>query len=293
MRLGLIGVNTSHADAFSRIFNGDETTPPAIDEADITAIWGGDPGRVRDVAARHRIGTVVEQPQDMMGKVDGVLVIDDTGLGEAHASLAWPFLEAGIPAFIDKPMTTRYGDAVELFEVAARTGTPVLSCSALRFAAELETARANLARIGRLSSVTSVGPGVWFNYGVHAVELLGAVVGTGANSVHRHAFDQRDVAVITFLNGPVAVVETLRDAAFTFHLTAYGEHGHTAFEVRDGTAFYTNTMREVVRMIESGTAPLRPEQTLEVLAILHAGERSASAHQTVDLAAVRDTHHPR
>jgi len=284
IRFGLLGVNTSHADAFSRILNGAEAEPPQVDGGQIVSIWGGDPARVAELAAELGIATTAADPADMLGQVDAVLVVDDTGGGDSHAALATPFLEAGLPVFVDKPMTTAYADAVRLFETAARAGAPLLSCSALRFAAELEPARAELDRIGRLSSVVSVGPGDWFYYGVHAVELLGTVVGTGARAVHRHAFDGRDVVVIDYGDGPTAVVETLRDASYVFELHAYGEQGHSSFEVADHAAFYANTMREVVKMAETGVSPLSPGQTLEVLAILHAGVRSAETGATVDLA---------
>jgi predicted dehydrogenase len=284
IRLGLVGVNTSHADAFSRIFNGDESKAGTIDGASIGAIWGSDPDRVTELANRHRIERVVGDPSDLLGQVDGVLVVDDTDGGAHHAALARPFIEAGLPVFIDKPMTTDYAGAVALFDLASRTGAPLLSCSALRFASELPAAREEIARIGELSSVVSVGPGDWYYYGVHAVELLGAIVGTGARSVHRHEFEQRDVSVIPYANGPVAVVETLRDAAYVFELTAYGQDGHTSFTVSDHAGFYTNTMREVARMVETGVSPLTPEDTLEVLAILQAGVQSAAARHTVPVA---------
>ena len=284
IKFGLVGVNTSHADAFSNIFNGKDGEAPLVEGGTITAIWGQQPERVDELAARHAIPFKVNDPGELLGQVDAVLVVDDTGLGAMHAELARPFLEAGLPTYIDKPMTTEWADAVDLFDIAARTGAPVLSCSALRFAAELEPAREELAKIGTLSSVVSVGPGEWFNYGVHAVELLGAVVGAGATSLHRHAFAERDVAVIDYANGPVAVVETLRDAAYLFELTAYGEKGRHAFQVSDFTAFYSNTMREVVKMVETGRSPLTPEQTLEVLAILHAGEASAASGTAVEVA---------
>jgi predicted dehydrogenase len=284
IRLGLVGVNTSHADAFSRIFNGQDDQPGAIGGAAITAIWGGQPERVTELANRHSIARIVAEPGDLLGKVDAVLVVDDTEGGARHAALARPFIEAGLPVFIDKPMTTDYADAVALFDLAARTGAPLLSCSALRFASELPTAREAMARIGALSSVVSVGPGDWYYYGVHAVELLGAIVGTGARSVHRHEFEQRDVSVIPYATGPVAVVETLRDAAYVFELTAYGQDGHTSFTVSDHAGFYTNTMREVARMVETGVSPLTPEDTLEVLAILQAGVQSAAARHTVPVA---------
>jgi predicted dehydrogenase len=277
IRFGLVGVNTSHSDAFSRILNGSATDEPTVDGGRVVAIWGneGDDARVEELAAKHDIPQQVANPTDMIGSIDGVLIVDDHGGGETHAALARPFIEAGLPTFIDKPMSTEYRDAAELFELADKTGAPLMSCSALRFAAELEPARAELERIGKLSSVISTGPGDWYYYGVHAVELLGAVAGTGAATLHRHRFDQRDVAVISYPDGPTAIVQTLRDASYVFELVAYGENGHLSIEVKDSLAFYSNTIREVVRMAETGKAPLTAAQTLEVLAILRAGEASA------------------
>ncbi len=286
IRFGLLGVNTSHADAFSRIFNGTETEGPQVEGGRIVAIWGTEGDRVAELAAAHAIPAIVADPAEVLGQVDAVLVVDDTGGGASHAALAKPFLEAGLPVFVDKPMTTNYQDAVDLFETAGRTGAPLLSCSALRFAAELDGARTELERIGKLSSVISVGPGDWFYYGVHAVELLGVVAGTGARSVHRHVSDGRDIVVVEYPHGPAAVVETLRDASYVFEVTAYGEQGHFSFEVTDHVAFYANTMREVVKMVETGVSPLAPEQTLEVLGILHAGVASGETGTAVELSAI-------
>jgi predicted dehydrogenase len=283
IRLGLVGVNTSHADAFSRIFNGSETEEPGLTGGRIVALWH-DPGqadRAVELASRHQIEAIEPDLRKLAGQVDAVLVIDDTGGGASHGRLARPFIDAGLPTFIDKPMTTDYAEAVALFDIAARIGAPLMSCSALRFAAEVEVARAQLAAIGPLSSVVVTGPGDWFYYGVHAVELLGTIVGTGASSLVRHAFPQRDVVVIDYGPGPTAVVQTLRDAAYCFQVVAYGEKGHRVIDVSDHHAFYRNTMAAVLEMAGTGVAPVRPDQTLEVLAILHAGLRAGEAHGPV------------
>ena len=285
IRFGLVGVNTSHADAFSRILNGSADEEPTVDGGRIVAIWGNDGGgeRVDELAGKHGIASKVADLPDMPGMVDAALIIDDTGGGATHAELARPFLEAGLPVFIDKPMSTSFEDAVALFDLAEARGVPLMSCSALRFAAELEAARPALEAVGTISSAISTGPGDWYYYGVHAVELLGAVVGTGAASLRRTAFDQRDVAVIDYPGGPTAIVQTLRDAKYVFEIVVYGENGHTSVEVSDFLGFYSNTMREVVRMAETGVAPLTPEQTLEVLGILKAGVVSV---ETGDVAPV-------
>jgi predicted dehydrogenase len=287
IRFGLVGVNTSHADAFSRIFNGTEGEAPALDSGRIVSIWGNHPERIDTLSRTHRIETTVTDPNEMIGSIDAALIVDDTDGGGMHVTLARPFIEAGIPVYVDKPMTTSYADAVALFDLASHYGTPIMSCSALRFAPELDAAKPDFERIGTLSSIVSVGPGDWYYYGVHAVEMLGAVAGTGASWVQRYALENRDISVIGYDNGPSAVVETLRDAAYVFHLTAYGADGWTSVQVADFNGFYTNTMREVVRMVETGRPSLTREQTLEVLAILEAGTRSAETGQRVDLAEIR------
>ncbi|HVL23134.1 MAG TPA: Gfo/Idh/MocA family oxidoreductase [Thermomicrobiales bacterium] len=287
LNFGLVGVNTSHADAFSRIFNGDGETPAVIDNARISHIWGGDQERVDALAAKHDIATKVADPREMIGGIDAALIVDDTGLGAKHAELARPFVDAGLPVYVDKPMTTVYADAVALFDLAEQRGAPVMSCSALRFPVELAANRAAFDDLGKISSVVSVGPGEWFNYGVHAVELLGAITADRPAWVQRFAMDEKDVAVIGYESGQVAVVETLRDAAYAFHITAYGEKGLTAMEVVDMPGFYANTMREVVRMVETKRSPLTREQTLDVMAILHAGDRSAETGQRVTIDEIR------
>lgn len=233
--LGLVGVNTSHADAFSRIFNGDAETSAIIDNARITHIWGDDPERVQSLATTHDIATTVDEPATMIGHIDGALIIDDTGGGASHVELARPFIEAGVPLFIDKPMTTDYADAVALFDLAGQHSTPIMSCSALRFPVELD----------------------------------------------RDALDKKDIAIIEYDTDLVAVVETLRDAGYLFHCTVFGDKGHTSFDVNDAMGFYSNEMREFVKMIETKQSPLTREQTLDVMAILHAGNRSAELGRRV------------
>lgn len=285
--IGMVGVNTSHADQFLRIMNGSERESALVEDTPVTTIWGrDDPTRVTELAGRHGVPETVTNPGEMIGKVDGVLIIDDTGGGESHPELALPFLEAGVPTFIDKPMALSWDAAKHLFETAERHGAPLFSASALAFATEREAFQPELDRIGTLSSVVSVGPGDWFYYGVHAVEMLGTVVEARATRVHRHAYDERDIVVIEYDNGPSAVVETLRDAAYVFHLTAYGADGHASMEVKDALGFYTNTMKAFAEMVRTGTAPIPATQTLDVLAILEAGNRSAERGVAVEISEI-------
>ncbi len=286
IRLGLVGVNTRHAGVFAGIFNRAAGKQPALAGAQIVAVWGEPSDEAHALAEKHNIQTVVEQPTDMLGTIDGVLVIDDTGGGATHADLARPFIEANTPTFIDKPMTLDLHEAIELFDLAEQHNTPLMSSSALRYAVEVADLQRRLPNLGEISSIVSVGPGDWYYDGIHAVEMYQTVVGQGALWVYRHAFDQRDVTVVGYADRPTVVVETLRDASYVFHLVVYGSDGYDQCAVTDTQAFYTRLMAAVLDMVQNGRSPVSREQTLEVLGVLHAGLRSAETGHPVLLAEV-------
>ncbi len=276
LRVGLVGVNTSHASAFARLLN----QVGAVEGARVTWVWGGElrPGQpdATTLAQSFDIPHVASEPTEMLAESDLVLVVDDTGQGANHVPLSRAFVAAGVPTFVDKPMAVDLVEAKGLFALAADKGTPVTSSSALRFAAELDAERTQIEALGPLSSVVSVGPGEWYYYGVHAVEQLFAVTGPGVEWVQRYTWPDRDLAVLSYADGgPVAVVQTLRDAAYAFHLTAYGANGLHAVHIKDFDAFYTGQVRAAVEMARTGQPPVAPDETLELLAVLRAGVRSA------------------
>ncbi len=285
IRFGLVGTNTSHARVFARIFNGDHQPggcPPALPGGTVVAVWGKRDAPV--LADACGIGQVVREPEEMLSLVDAVLVVDDTGGGASHADLARPFLQAGLPTFIDKPMTLDIADAIELFDLAERHGAPLMSASALRFAVELDGLCDRLPGLGDIRSVVSIGPGDWYYYGVHAVEMYLSVISESPSWVHGHSFEQRDVVVIGHDNGPSVVVQTLRDAAYGFHLNLYGAEDWAACQVLDHEAFYTRLMGAVLQMAQTGRPPVSRQQTLRVLAVLGAGERSLRTGERVEVA---------
>lgn len=279
--IGMVGVNTYHAEAFTRIFNGGAGDAPRITDARITHVWAGEyPDRLAELEALlGPYDHIVASPEELLGKVDGVLLLDDTDGGARHAGLAEPFLKAGMPVFVDKPMTTEFADAQRLFATAAEHNAPLFSSSALRFPVELD--RSAIDALGHISSIVSVGPEEWFYYGVHAVEVMGTITADAPVSVHRFALPRKDVAVVIYESGLVGTVQTLRDAQYIFEVSVYGENGAYSFRVEDGMGFYTNEMKAFVEMIATRIPPITPEATLTVLAILHAGNLSAAEGRTV------------
>jgi predicted dehydrogenase len=132
--------------------------------------------------------------------------------------------------------------------------------------------------------VISVGPGDWFNYAVHSVEMYQTLVGPGARWLQSFSTPERDITVIGYHTRPTVIVQTLRDAGSTFHMTVYAAKGRADCEVNDYDGFYTGTMSAMLDMVRTGRAPISREETLEILAILHAGMRSAETGQRIEIA---------
>ncbi|WP_092652990.1 Gfo/Idh/MocA family protein [Actinopolymorpha singaporensis] len=288
IRVGIVGTNTSHAGVFAGLLNGVDGGPPQVEDARVVGVWSsgkeglsGMHSAAPELAGTYRIDRVATEPSELIGTIDLALILDDFDGGALHPELARPFLEAGVPIYVDKPMALAVDEAVALFTLAEEKSTPLMSCSALRFASELDVLRQDGA--GELSTLVSVGPGDWYNYGIHAVEAALAVRGPGATQVQQFSSADRDITVIEDETGPRIVVGTLRDARAGFHLTSYGPQGVVQTEVADYQSFYANTMSAAVGMARTGTAPIDRQATLEVLAILAAGQRSATIGAPVRL----------
>lgn len=294
-RIGLIGTNTSHAGVFADLLNGTADSPATVSGGRVVGVWGSERAGLSGMHAtaaelqeKFGIDTVAADPTELIGSIDAAIVVDDADGGSLHPSLAEPFLAAGLPTFIDKPMTLSVGEAIALFDLAEKHAAPLMSASALRFAPELQELLGRLPDLGALSSVVGIGPGDWYNYGVHSVEVAQAVAGNGAAWVQQHSSEHRDVTVIGYADDrPTVVVETLRDAVYAFHVNAYGADGFARAEITDVNGFYAGTMAAFVEMTRTGVSPIPRADTIEILSILTAGQRSAASGTRVDVDEIR------
>lgn len=293
IRVGIVGTNTSHAGVFAGLLNGEDGASPRVPGGTVSGVWSsGRPGlsgmhlSADELARRYGVEHVAGEPEQLVELADAVMVLDDEGGGSLHGKLAEPFLAAGLPTFIDKPMTLDVTEAVRLFDFAEEHGAPLMSCSALRFAGELDAVTGHAAETGTLSTVVGVGPGDWYNYGVHTVQAVLAVTQpmSGDSWVHQHPGAERDVTVVGSGTGPGVVIHTLRDAAYLFHVLAYGADGMAQARIGDAAGFYAGTMAAFLEMARTRVPPVSRAETLQVLAILAAGQRSAETGERVRLA---------
>lgn len=285
IRVGIIGIDTSHAPAFTRILNDPEDPDHAPGARVVAAYKGGSP----DIASsrerverfteelRSRWGVeIVEDIPTLCSKVDAVLL--ESVDGRKHLPQVRPVFAAGKPVFIDKPLAASYADAKEIARLAEQHGAAWWSASSLRYS----QAAADV-RVENVRGAVTWGPAPleptheldlsW--YGIHAVELLYSVMGAGCVRVQRTYADGADVIVGAWRDGRLGTVYTIRDGKRKYGVLAVGEK-ETKVSERGGGA-YAALLKRVVQFFRDGKPPVPHEETLEIFAFMDAALRSKNA----------------
>ncbi|HOQ59805.1 MAG TPA: Gfo/Idh/MocA family oxidoreductase [Vicinamibacterales bacterium] len=285
LRIGIIGLDTSHVIAFTKSLN-DASSPDHVPGGRVVAAFkGGSPDvpasatRVDKFTAELQstygvriVGTIAE----LCDLVDAVLL--ESVDGRVHLEQAREVLRRRKPLFIDKPMAAGFADASEIARLANEAGTPWFSSSSLRFAPAYQQFLADPAR-GRVLGVEAHGPASLeptnpglFWYGIHAVETLYTLMGPGCVSVAMTSNADYDLAVGLWEDGRIGTVKGLRKGHQAYGALVYGEKAVTYLAVTDVS--YVPLVRQIMAFFQTGAPPVPPAETLEIMAFMDAAERS-------------------
>lgn len=243
-----------------------------IPDARVTHIWTDDPEDAPKVAAASLIAHVVDRPEDVIGHVDAVIIATDDG--DDHVQRARPFIEAGLPIFIDKPMATNVEDLRQLLQWH-REGHSLLSTSGMRYAPEMRLSEEQKNHVRDLRWITSFTCKTWERYGIHALEAVSPLLGRGFVSVQAQHQSRGDIMQITHQSGIELTIGALHDAYGSFgavHL--YGTGGDLALKLTDTYHAFRGQLVAFIEMLRTGQRPLPFEETVELMAVIIAGKRS-------------------
>jgi predicted dehydrogenase len=286
IRLGIVDCDTSHSVAFTQRLNHVGIAEEQwVSGATVVAAFPGTSQIHPEVIDSHvhklrEWGVdIVNQPSDLIGQVDAVLV--ESVDGSVHLDRALPFAEAGIPLFVDKPLATTTADAFRLVETARLRGSVLHSASALRYAMEVQEVGRQSATLGPVLGASTYGPASLhprnpglFHYGVHAVEMLYALLGPGCRSVSCIWEEGVEVCVGRWADGRLGTVRGTRSGIYAFGFTAFCENQVVPAAI-DGRYFYRELLKVVVNALTTGDWPLSPIELLEPVAFQVAALRSS------------------
>lgn len=299
IRTGILGLSegNGHPFSFSAIVNGYDDAQFAragwpvihdylrkqaperfgIGDARVTHAWTQDPEVTRALCAACRIETACASPSQMLGAVDALIVARDDW--ETHAELALPFLERGNTVFVDKPLSL---DAAELERFAPYLrGGKLMSCSGLRYAAELDSLRtpAALAEIGAIRLVTGAVLNGLEKYGIHLLEAIAGLGGVFAQPefVGRLATPHEGFQ-FRFADGTPFLLHCLGPVGKTFHLSVFGERGHRHFDLHDNFSAFRRTLEAFFAMARTGAPAIAPDETLRIMRLIAAARAPEACH---------------
>ena len=262
-----------------------------IEGARVTHIWTDNPDEASSVAAASRIENVVRSPEDVIGEVDAVVIATDDG--NDHVRRAAPFIEAGLPLLVDKPMAINLQD-LRQFIAWQSGGHPILSSSGMRYAPEIKQVGERNAQLGDLRWLTSFTCKTWERYGIHALEAIYPLLGPGFTLVHTFPQTGSDVVHLTHRSGVQVTIPAIHDAFGSFGTVhVYGTKGQLALTCQDTYAAFRGQLLAFVQMLRTGTPPFPFGQTVELMAIIIAGIRSREEQRAVPLDEIYEQLNPR
>jgi predicted dehydrogenase len=243
-----------------------------IPGARVTHVWTDNPEEAPKVAAASKIENVVSAPEDVIGKVDAVVIAADDG--NDHVRRARPFVEAGLPLFIDKPLAINVAD-LKQFIAWQKAGAKILSTSGMRYMPELKTISDRREEIGEMRWITSVTCKTWERYGIHALEAVYPQLGPGFLTAQTQHQSGSDIVHFTHKSGVQMTIAAISDAFGSFgsaHI--YGTKGQLAIAMKDTYTAFRAQLVAFFEMLRTDHTPVAFEETVEMMVMIIAGIRS-------------------
>jgi predicted dehydrogenase len=280
IRLGIVGLDTSHVTAFTELLNNPKAKDHVPGAKVVAAFKGGSPdipssiGKVEEYTAvlRDKYGVkIYDTIEQVCAEVDAVLI--ESVDGRPHLEQARIVIAAKKPLYIDKPVGGTLRDALEIFRLAGAAGVPLFTSSSLRFAKNTQAVRAG--SIGQVRSAETTSPAhlephhpdlYW--YGVHGCESLFTVMGAGCESVERRTTADGLIEVTGRWKGGRTGV--FREGK-TYGGVARGEKGEAPVGSFDG---YAPLVVEIVKFFQTRRSPVPAAETIELFAFMEAADES-------------------
>ena len=282
LRAGIIGLDTSHVPAFTKLFNN----PKADGDLAGIKVVAGYPGGTDMPASKDRVAKFTEQVRGMgveivdsiatlLEKVDVVLI--ESVDGRIHLKEAREVFQSGKLVYIDKPIAGTLPETIALFELAKKHHVKTWSSSSSRFGADLLALKGN-EEIGDILGVTTWGPCSYqsgtpdlFFYAIHGIESLFTLMGTGCETVSRSKGPITDQVTGMWKDGRIGTYRGILKGKSEFGAIVYGSKG-----VRQGakTISYEALCRQIGKFFRTGEPPVSEAETIEIFTFMEAADES-------------------
>jgi Oxidoreductase family, NAD-binding Rossmann fold len=295
LRIGMVGLDTSHASAFTRLLN-DSGGGHHVQGGRVTKAYpGGSPDfelsfnridRFTEEVRQYGV-KIVDTLEEAAEGTDAILL--ESVDGGTHLEQLRRLIVYKKSIYIDKPFSLSSAEAEKMAALAETYGTPIMSASALRFSEGLSNVLLQSDK-GEIIGADCFGPmdfledHGYFWYGIHAVEMLFTILGGGAETVTTHSNDDHDCIVGWWKDGRIGTVRGNHSGSQQFGALVHFEKGTEYVNVAaDSKPFYASLLEEVIAFFHGGTPGVKLEETLEIVRFLEAANESLGSGGRVDM----------
>ena len=280
-RIGMVGSENSHAMAFANIFSSD----PQLQDMKITAIYGDEErAESEKVQALFPDAVIVDKVEDMLGMVDAVMITSRDG--KHHYPYAKPFLEAGIPLFVDKPFTVKQSDAEALVALAKEKGVPLCGGSSVKYDNDIqalkEFVKADKQTVygGSLSApiyLNSPYSGIFF-YASHLTEMTLEIFGFNPKSITAVKHENSLCATVNY--DGFSVSNHFKEGAEDYSVAVYTSEGMRLHEIT-GEGCFEKECASFVDIVRKGEMHYTYEQLMTPVYYMNAIKEAYETGKTV------------
>jgi len=283
LKIGMIGLDTSHCPAFVNLLN-DVDNEFHVPGAKVVKAFPGGSNLFSSSMSRVEGFTndLKERGIEICDSIDAAAEGMDAFFlesvdGRQHLEQFKILADYGKPVFIDKPFACCFEDAKAIVELAKAKNVPVMTASAIRYGKGIDVLRDG----SKVESCEAFGPMAllddyrdYFWYGIHSAETLYSFMGTGCKQVQATSTDKVDVIVGSWADGRIGTLRGNRVGAngFGCMLTVEGE---TKFALVSGEIpYYALMLKKIVPFFQTGVSDIPLEESLEIIAFLEAASQS-------------------
>ncbi|CAG5070008.1 hypothetical protein DYBT9623_02748 [Dyadobacter sp. CECT 9623] len=278
-RVGIIGLDTSHSIAFTKALNAAQPDP-VFDGYKVTAAYPYGSKDIESSAKRipgyieevKKLGVeIVDSIKDLLSKTDVILL--ETNDGRLHLPQALEVFKSGKRMFIDKPVAGSLSDTLAIYEASKKYKMPIFSASSLRYIKGIEAIDK-----AKVLGADTFSPAVlekthpdFYWYGIHGVETLYTVMGTGCKSVTRVNTLNTDIVVGIWEDGRTGTFRGTRSGKHDYGGTVFTQDGNKVLGPYGG---YEPLLKDIIKYFQTGEVPVTPEETIEIFAFMEAADES-------------------
>lgn len=282
LRVGIIGLDVSHSVVFTKLLND----PAASKEYGGYKVVAAYPKGSNDIvtstsrmpeftAQVQALGVkIVTSVEELLGMVDVVML--NTNDGRLHLQQAMQVFRSGKRMFIDKPFAANLQDVAAIFKMADKYHVPVFSSSSLRY---MENRNALMPdQIGKILGVDTYSPATLekthtdlFWYGIHGVEMLYTLLGTGCQTVRRVFTPNTDIVIGSWADNRLGTYRGTRTGPHDYGGIVFGEKATVPIQPANG---FTGLLKEITRFFKTGQSPVPAAETMEIYAFMAAADES-------------------